>query len=65
MYVYIILLNLNNVYIICTKNLILVNGAKFYPIISTVKFHTPFEEKTIVPNSYVVIYFKYIYISIK
>jgi len=26
------------------------NGAKFHPIISTVKFHTQFEKKTIVPN---------------
>jgi len=44
-------MNPNNIYIICIKDLISkINGAKFHPVISTVKFHTQFEERTIVPN---------------
>jgi len=44
-------------YIICIKDLISINGAKFHYIISTVKFHTQFEKKTIVsiPSAYVYI----------
>jgi len=53
-------------YIIYIKDLILINGAKFHYIISTVKFHTQFKKKTIVPilNAYVYISNIYIYIHI-
>jgi len=59
------------VYIICIKDLISISSAKFYYIISTVKFHMQFEMKTIVPipnayvyisNIYIQIYIVYIYI---
>jgi len=50
------LLKSNNMYITCIKDLISISGAKFHPIISTVKFHTQFEEKTIVPNSSTYVY---------
>jgi len=31
-------MNLNNIYIICIKDLISISGAKFHPIISTAKY---------------------------
>jgi len=54
-------------YIICIKDLISINGAKFHYIISTVKFYTQFEKKTIVPipSAYVYISNISIYISVK
>jgi len=68
---YIILLNLNNMYIICIKDLISISDTKFHYIISLVKFHTQFKKKTIVPipSAYIYIYISniyiYIYISVK
>jgi len=47
-------------YSICIKDLISISGVKFHYIISTVKFYTQFEKKTIVPMCKC-IYFKYIY----
>jgi len=41
-----------------------INGAEFHPVISTVKFHTQFEEKTIVPNLNTYVYISNIYIYI-
>jgi len=45
------------IYHLYIKDLISISGAKFHYIISTVKFHTQFEKKTIVPilNAYVYI----------
>jgi len=36
--------------IICTKDMKSIRSAKLHLIISTVKFHTQFEEKTVVSN---------------
>jgi len=36
--------------IICTKDMKSIKSAKLHLITSTVKFHTQFKEKTIVPN---------------
>jgi len=56
---------INNMYIICIKDLISINGTKFHPIISTIKFHTQLKKKTIVPNpSKYIIYISNIYIYI-
>jgi len=56
-------------YIICIKDLLSISGAKFHYIISTVKFYTQFEKKTIVPipsaNVYITNIYIYIYISVE
>jgi len=38
-------------YIICTKDMKSIRSAKLHLIISTVTFHTQFEEKIVVPNT--------------
>jgi len=48
------------------NNIYQINGAKFRPIISTVKFHTQLEEKTIVPKKtqvHMYIFQIYIYVN--